>query len=1059
MIELEWFMKIFYPEKEHANMKNHGKIAQITAMAALTALIILAGCGPKKPQQSGGATDGQPDAVPTPQKIEYVEYKGENGKTITAAAESANTVNGYYFDKGQTKYVLENMNSVLVYNLGAGADKHMVESIRNRNGGTYLTDSMETYAIGTDGVYYSSAETAGRANLYDQGYYYYNLHVLDQAFLPLNPIFEREYKVDIGNPSGVNMATIPEVQSDGTFKFEVLDARDPYLCYKLPTPLSTDEYDTVRITLKVNDATRGNIFFIAGAENDFNAEQMLSFSLINDGEFHTYTISLASGIRYKGMLKGVRLDAGDVAGEEIYIKDFTVVKLSGSYPKVKIDRCYNVYPDKINEYIRIVTTEKVHTVSEFGTITKIDENTVAKLIVKDAGGTHDSIDGVDWNTAEYAGFDIKDAGIFGYILANDPASGTMTVTKEDGKYVIKQRRTVEENESLKKGEAFMPRRIYTDENHSFDAFLYEAECERNPLEGITVNTDKPKVYRFEGYDVLTGAYTFQLKGLVSGFDEAYKKPYLEHKINFTVKGDEKDRKIYVRGTVQPDGCLECAVLLDEHDNLLPVQVEVCKNFAHDGEELFYTYNDSVSYGLSIFPLVCEAQKDTTVTLADLYECWGNYRLKQISSIRFHTAYYHMSLGVTETNCINFYMASRLPDHRGLSARYWTDEMLDQLDSKGNKTGKKTLFNSQPQHMNVGGHYFFSYIPSGEKTEMLSRNIGATQLSDGGPTLGDITLKYLSYDGLVYQTYRHVEMPQTDENRAYYEIDCEFLGDVKVDDFKNDVNLYSCTVERLQFGYLDENNQPQITAACKEEKPKYYRLGSESPYFDYFERPDDDPDLYTEKDVYSNTSAIILSKDIFIGGKQWEGSFLAVEGGNRVRLTLDIDGEFTFKKGDHIKLLIILMPWGNYDSVNDNNVRNVRINTALHPMTINVANGTKGDDVIVPTAISSDKKTAEFTLSGGYDNTKEDKSYAIEGETSYKTYYTREYNITVKVKGFEKLGKPVVTELVNGSWVSYKLESELGYDGYTVTYEPDGTFAYTFVVTMSEGKDRTFKVTT
>lgn len=1032
-------------------MKKRVRYTELIVIIVLAAVMIFAGCTDKK------NVSGNPLEMPTAKLVEYTEYTGVNGKTITAAAQSANTVNGYYYDIFQTKYVVENMNSVLVYNL-AGHDGHnMVESLSNKNGGVYIENTMETYAVSSDGTVYYSGKTDGRANLYDQGYYYYNLHVLDQSFIPDNPSYDNEFKVDIGKPSATVMTTEPKLQSDGSYMYSVTDPTDPYLCYRFTNPIKTKDYDNVILTIKSNSTTRANIYYIAGSQEDYNAAQNVGFSIVNDGEFHTYTVNLSAGADYTGTLKGIRIDAGDSTNEKIYIKDFSVVRLSGSYPQVKIDRCYNVYPDKINEYVRLVATEKTNSVSEFGTITKIDASTVAAVIVKDAAGTHDSIDGIDWNSAEYAGFDIKDAGIFGYILANDETSGTMTITLEDGKYVITQRRTVGVKELSKSGESFMPRRIYTDENHNFDDFLFEAECERHPLTDIRVDTEKPKAYRFAGYDVLTGAYTFNIKGLSGGFDEGYLKPYDEHSITFTVKGDNADRKIYVRGDVSPDGCLECAVVLDESKMLLPIKVECCKNFARDGEELFYTYNDGLSYGLSIFPLVCEAGKDTTVTLADLYECWGNYRLKQISSIRFHTAYYHLSLGVTETNCINFYHVSRLPDHRGLSAKYWKDEMIDLTDASGVKTGKTASYDSQPQHMNVGDHRFLSYIPSGEDSGMLSRNVGNTNVSDSGPTLADITLNYLSYDGLVYQTYRHVEMPQTDENRAYYEIDYEVLGDFTVDNFRDDVTLYSVGVDRLKFGYLDENNQPQITDASKDGKVSYYRLGSDSPYFDYFVKPDSNPDLYDDSDVYSNTSVIILSGDIVIGGKKWNGNFMAVEGNNKTRLTLDISGKVTFKKGDHIKLLVIFMPWGSYESENDNNVRNVRINTALHPMTITVSNGTKGDDAIVPTAISANKTDCEFTLSGGYDNTKEDKSYAIKGETMYKTYYTREYNITVKVQGFEKLGVPVIYENVGGSWERYNIASELGYDGYNAEYEPDGTFTYSFVVTMSEAKDRTFRV--
>ena len=600
----------------------------------------------------------------------------------------------------------------------------------------------------------------------------------------------------------------------------------------------------------------------------------------------------------------------------------------------------------------------------------------------------------------------------------------------------------------------MSRRLYNDESHSFDGFLTEAYNERHPV-GFKVEsegTNKPNSY--VGYDDLTGAYKFKLQG-ISGFDAGYERPLDEHKIRFTAQPEDRSRTVYIRGETATDGCLECAVVLGENNMLLPIRVEVCKNFAKDGEELFYTDDDGHSYGLSIFPMTVEQGDSNTLTLANLYEQWGNYRLKQVSSIRWHTAYYHLSLGVTETNCLNFYSTgNHLPDHRGLSSLYWSDEVIDVLDENGNKTGTR-IYDNQPQHMNNGSHILLRYTDSDGFYNSIE-NIGMTQIDSAGPDLSDITLRYISFDGKVYQTYRHVEMPSTDENRAFYEIDLEFLDDVTINDIQHDFSIYEFSGSYEKFGYLNSNGECVIEDALKGGK-KVVKLGKESPYFDYFKMKTHVPGAYTASDISSNLSFLLKSYDITIGGKAYTGGFAVLEGNNAAALTLDITGKVTFKKGDHIHISCILMPWGNYYSEDDANVRIVRENTLLNPIKIAAAAGKVQGDDIVPTVRSDDGKTCEFTISGGAKNVRDLPSFAAGDYTKYKSKWERDYNVTVRMEGIKALGVPKIYEQTDGGWTEYTVASKLGYDGYTVTYASDGTFTYGFVITMTEAEARTFKI--
>lgn len=71
-------------------------------------------------------------------------------------------------------------------------------------------------------------------------------------------------------------------------------------------------------------------------------------------------------------------------------------------------------------------------------ITKISKNTIDKLIIKDKNDIHDTLDSVDMASVEYVAFDIKNVGIFGYIMPADNKSGSLNVALEGENYVITQ---------------------------------------------------------------------------------------------------------------------------------------------------------------------------------------------------------------------------------------------------------------------------------------------------------------------------------------------------------------------------------------------------------------------------------------------------------------------------------------------------------------------------------------------------------------------------------------------------------------------------------------------
>ena len=130
-------------------------------------------------------------------------------------------------------------------------------------------------------------------------------------------------------------------------------------------------------------------------------------------------------------------------------------------------------------------------------------------------------------------------------------------------------------------------RVYNDNTHSFDAIAKEAEIERNPLTDISVNGGNAEG-KFLGYDSLSGAYLFSMKG--TDFNYAYQNPDFQYSLPVSIKNNTSDRNIYIR-SMGDNGCLEAAAILDDTDTLVPVNVQVCKNFQGDGGEPFYSAED------------------------------------------------------------------------------------------------------------------------------------------------------------------------------------------------------------------------------------------------------------------------------------------------------------------------------------------------------------------------------------------------------------------------------------------------------------------------------------
>ena len=961
--------------------------------------------------------------------------KGDFAASIVEADRLQGAVSAYYGSSQRNNLIVENTNTII--DLGLTKDTDGVMTVMNKNGGKFLNATASAYVKDYTGKYYYSTNSSSSSmtNIYRLGYYMYDVHVYGGDFFTDGAEMKNAKKLSTSLITAMYDAEKIE-GSEGGYAYRITGTADPRIYFqRLSVKTSQTRY--IKFSLRTTASTSGEVYVLTDdMGNSYSGSKVVPFKITSDGEFHEYVLNLSSVPGYEGTLTGLRFDIGTQIGEEIEIKDVTVFDIDGELPTVRFDRGLYVYSDKVNQVMHLIAPTDSENLLEYGFEFKIPVDQVASFITEDRKGVHDSPDGVHWGSANYVGFDIKDVGVFGFIMINDNLCGSMKVTIEDGYYVIRNYELVVGGIITEGSDVYLGHRLYFGDTHSFDELIYDAWCEHNPLTGdnITVINDGTPVGRFYSYDGLRGAYKYDVRG--GNWYNIFKNAKNRHyNVTTNIKGDGNDRKIYIyTSAVANAQTLECAVLMDENNVLLPIPIEVCKNFAGDGEANDFLAD--IGYSEIYFPMVIGGDDDITFTMSHLYHNWGKVPLKQVDSIQFYTPFYHLSCGVTETNCLRPYYemnASKLtgniyalPDHRAMSAPLWTE-----------------FKNNDPQHTNGGFHNFLEYV--GTENMYVTTEFVDECITSYGPTYGEIVMEYLTDDGKIKVTYTHMEMPQTDENRTFYICTYEFLDDLTVTDSKKNFSFYSVTgryVDYGKIGYLNENNECTVVDNTLSGET-YYVLGDENPYFDCFKWVGGNAE--TEKD-YVNVACLVYNYSIMMGGESFDGGLGLYVKDGWVHLTPNTD-TLNFKKGDKISLNLIIVPWGSqlsdYDRVDpDWNVREIRNNTILDPMTITAIDGEVVESVYLPRIKSLNGKSAEFTLSGG------------------------ENNVTVEIQGMKNIARPVIYELVNGEWVEFVVSSKdtpdnggnaHDYDGYMIRYDGDGTFSYSFVVDMTGDVERTFKI--
>lgn len=718
------------------------------------------------------------------------------------------------------------------------------------------------------------------------------------------------------------------------------------------------------------------------------------------------TVLTVSGSGTKGRINLQKL------GYFFYEVSLRDLEWSGS-AKCGFEQILNVFGDKVYNKLRLISDEKTSDYKSFGYRYTFPVSSVSGIQYETDSGKGTDIASFDGTTCKYIALDITDAGIFGIIIPADTPS-CVTLVQEGDNYILTN--YVEISGNLKKGGSLIfGHRIFVSDGHDFSEIEKEAYIERNPLELTVEKLDNGTSSKFKSYDGLTGVYTVSVTG--SDFNEAYKKGNSLKNYGgiITAQGDGYDRNIYILTTTTA-GCLEGAAVLDENSILVPIAPQVCKNFAGEKEEPYYDPQDT-GWGNTYYPVVVKANSTLKHTVLNLYQMWGQNKLKQVSSISYVMPYYHISTGVTETNCIApYFIFGRdgwtLPDFRGLSGKMWSD---------------------QPQYNSVGKLKWLSIDDYSEYT--------STEILSSGNVYADVVTNY-KIGNMVY-SLRHTELPSGDENRTFYELDVEFTDDMTIEDVRDNFTLFDfdgryCQFKTVSFKNEDGNIQSVEVDLSAPSDPVLYKLSKGSSFLTLYNGKDDG----SHSTYFYNFGLAIADSYATVGGQEFDGNFafrLSVKGGSRIlnfaELTMDL-GTTEFKKGDKIHLSLILTPYGTPNQTNFDNFSNVLEDSIEHPFRVSaITTGTETKSPVPHLGeVDCDGNKAEFTVTGG-----------------------RDVNV-IKVNNVTKLARPIVEELVDGNWVRYEYNySE--YDGYEVLYNKEGTYSYAVAIFMEDyNTSRTFRFT-
>lgn len=259
------------------------------------------------------------------------------------------------------------------------------------------------------------------------------------------------------------------------------------------------------MTLKTNGASKtGELFFYTDRTGGFNAEQRIPFSINDDGQYHTYVIPLSNAGQTGGILRGIRFDIGTSVGETITFQSIRAIKMNYTSVPFKLDKTFHTYPDKLHQEYRIIATAAASGIEEYGLEVRFPAEKVASFAVKFGNSLQSDYGEFYGGEVRFAAFDIKDAGMIGFIIPYDGLTKRVSVTLE-GDFVVFRQIAVLPSNIPSGSEIKFGNRLYTDAGHSYSEIEKQAEIERNPLD-VTVSNNSSSGCRYIGYDHMRGAY-------------------------------------------------------------------------------------------------------------------------------------------------------------------------------------------------------------------------------------------------------------------------------------------------------------------------------------------------------------------------------------------------------------------------------------------------------------------------------------------------------------------------------------------------------------------------
>jgi hypothetical protein len=495
----------------------------------------------------------------------------------------------------------------------------------------------------------------------------------------------------------------------------------------------------------------------------------------------------------------------------------------------------------------------------------------------------------------------------------------------------------------------------------------------------------------------------------------YRTPNRYERATFAISNDSVRRKIYIcHESAVGGGQVEGGIVLRKDGHVLPILVQVSKNFGGEKEEKFYNPLDT-AFSETYFPLYLEPGETMTLSSLHLYQNWGRHMTKHWSSLGAWMDYFHSSTGVTETTCyVPFKFAGiggvSIADFRAMS--------------------QQTFWRGQPQHDNLAGHSFLAYY-DGRCWQNLKYE-GTTYRSTG-PNWYDIRLNYLSTDGKVRVSADIWETPQADELRSFFKIRYEVLEPLLIDDPRAHFRFLNITsaIQRLRFTRFAASGMPdlELDPALAPFPVKGHSLPAENAYLAE----------YGDSIRLRGSNAIIIRTFKGPGrlnpaaSMQWGpylDRFRRDEAPNtRLLLVPDADS-LALQEGDEFEIDGYWLPYGEEYGA-ETPRHELKLYGAGSPRVTSVVRGSLVSDL--PVRIRAERNRAEFSMAGGKDL------------------------IPVIISGLDTWEYPRIWKREKDRWrlLSHARNDEN--DGYQVFCDEDGTFGAVFLV-YGDDREQRLRVT-